>query len=120
MLTSTRLLSCSESLSMTDTTDPKVSEVSYVYTIKFVADTGDIELDISTVHQDFIYWLSNNGGECDWDSAKVTPEVHAHIMVLPGLGALQSTPLVNSSILRLRLTDLGRRAATEIRKRRSQ
>jgi hypothetical protein len=97
----------------------KEGEKAYVYKVGFVPDTGDMELDISPVHQDFLVWLSTNGGETAWDSSKVDPEVDEHVMVLVDIGVLTKAEIIgHNGICNLRMTDLGRKAATVIRKNR--
>lgn len=97
----------------------KEGERAVVYRVGYVPDTGDMELDISRTHQDFIVWLSRNGGETTWDASKVREDVTEHVLVLVDLGVITGVALtVGGRVYLLRLTDLGRNAATVIRKSR--
>lgn len=99
-------------------TDDLESGNVVAYSIRLKPETGNMELNTSMIHNDFLWWLSENGGETIWDPAKVTPEVQAHMAELWPLGVVTVIPILGGNRVHVKLTDLGRRAATEIRRKR--
>lgn len=90
------------------------------YTIRLIPETGELEMNTSRVHNDFLWYLSEHGGECYWNPDKVRPEVQAHMEELWPIGVVTLISVVGSKIVRVKLTPLGIRAVDAIRKSRAK
>ena len=76
--------------------------------------SGMLHVKLSLVHRSYLKLLSERGGETDFDYGKVAEEAEAHLKRLVEMQLITETPIVGSSSVRHRLTDMGRNVVTQM------
>ena len=84
-----------------------------VYGLK-MRDDGSVVATLSMAHRQFLVFLSERGGETDFDFSRVKPHHADHVRKLVEMRILHELPYAGTTRSLLRLSDSGRNIVTEI------